>query len=70
MAKYYKNTHCTHQLSNGSKMTKCGIRVDEFTDLMDKDTMMKIPSPRNESGFTPHPYNEERHFPLCKTCDK
>jgi len=51
-------------------MTKCGLRVDEFTNLMDKDTMMIIPSPRNDYKFTPQPYNEESHFPLCKNCDK
>jgi len=71
MSKYLKNTHSTHQLRNGRiAMTKCGLRVDEFTNLMDKDTMMIIPSPRNDYKFTPQPYNEESHFPLCKNCDK
>ena len=70
MSKYFKNTHCNHQLSNGSlKMTKCGIRVDEFTNLINKDTMMVIP-PHCNNTFTPYPWNEELALPLCKKCNK
>ena len=68
MAKYFKaslNTHMYHQLSDrNSKMTKCGLRVDEFTSLVNKDGWA-IPSPSRAYKFEPYKTNGR----VCQKCN-
>lgn len=65
MAKYFKNTHTHHILAQNGNRTKCGIRVSEFTDIINEDGF--IVSATKHRTFEPY---KSEFATTCKKCNQ